>query len=303
MQILGYTGARVDAATGTYPLGNGYRSYVPGLMRFGAPDDLSPFGAGGINPYVYCDADPINLSDPSGHWSLGALSSLASRAYRYVAGFFDVHAGGAKIGAAMHDIGRIVVDEDSRFANAAMRKSRIVSDMRKLRPDRDVYAFESPMEKDGKALTVLAHGTRLKSTGEMRLVANEDTLLTGEEFAQELRQVYGEDIAKKFSSLNLIVCLSAPAFGKEVGRALKMPAVAYEGLAWAWESDFQIENMTSHYGRLLDSAKVQGETDPSATADAQFRGYFQGRKYYLNEPDYLPQFKASSKPRFFPYVG
>jgi RHS repeat-associated protein len=65
----GFTGAYLDPVTRAYPLGNGYRWYLPGPMRFNVPDDFSPFGAGGINPYVYCAADPVNHSDPSGHVS------------------------------------------------------------------------------------------------------------------------------------------------------------------------------------------------------------------------------------------
>ena len=34
-------------------LGNGYRAYSPALRRFTCPDSESPFGGGGINPYVY----------------------------------------------------------------------------------------------------------------------------------------------------------------------------------------------------------------------------------------------------------
>lgn len=67
--VFGYTGGYHDPVTGCYPLGNGYRVYFPDLMRFSAPDDWSPFGEGGINPYVYCDNDPINHADPSGHMS------------------------------------------------------------------------------------------------------------------------------------------------------------------------------------------------------------------------------------------
>lgn len=67
--LLSYNGERRDPVSGVYQLGNGYRSYNPALMRFHSPDSFSPFGAGGINPYAYCAGDPINRSDPSGHFS------------------------------------------------------------------------------------------------------------------------------------------------------------------------------------------------------------------------------------------
>jgi RHS repeat-associated protein len=63
----GFTGAYQDSVTFGYPLGNGYRWYLPSLMRFNAPDVDSPFGVGGFNPYAYCGNDPANRSDPSGH--------------------------------------------------------------------------------------------------------------------------------------------------------------------------------------------------------------------------------------------
>ncbi|PHM60465.1 RHS repeat-associated core domain-containing protein [Xenorhabdus stockiae] len=46
-------------------------------MRFTAPDSLSPFGAGGLNPYAYCLGDPINRTDPSGHLSVGSILGIA----------------------------------------------------------------------------------------------------------------------------------------------------------------------------------------------------------------------------------
>jgi RHS repeat-associated protein len=67
VNILGYAAAFLDAVTGAYPLGDGYRMYLPSLMRFSAPDDASPFGAGGVNCYAYCAGDPINRADPTGH--------------------------------------------------------------------------------------------------------------------------------------------------------------------------------------------------------------------------------------------
>jgi RHS repeat-associated protein len=74
--VVGYTGAFLDVVAGAYPLGDGYRMYLPWLMRFGAPDDDSPFGAGGVNCYTYCAGDPINGADPSGHAPLAAMEQL-----------------------------------------------------------------------------------------------------------------------------------------------------------------------------------------------------------------------------------
>ncbi|WP_339504687.1 RHS repeat-associated core domain-containing protein [Pseudomonas sp. RL_105y_Pfl2_101] len=67
LSLLGFNGERPDPVTGHYLLGNGYRAFNPVLMRFNSPDSLSPFGEGGINYYVYCGADPINRTDPTGH--------------------------------------------------------------------------------------------------------------------------------------------------------------------------------------------------------------------------------------------
>ncbi|WP_338474399.1 RHS repeat-associated core domain-containing protein [Pseudomonas sp. MS646] len=68
---LGYNGERRDTQTGWYLLGNGYRVFNPRLMRFHSPDNLSPFGKGGLNAYMYCVGDPVNRVDPTGHISKG----------------------------------------------------------------------------------------------------------------------------------------------------------------------------------------------------------------------------------------
>ncbi|MEN5277212.1 RHS repeat-associated core domain-containing protein, partial [Brucella sp. TWI432] len=67
---LDFNGQIRDPITGHYHLGNGYRAFNPILMRFNAPDSLSPFGQGGVNPYAYCQGDPINFADPSGHFKM-----------------------------------------------------------------------------------------------------------------------------------------------------------------------------------------------------------------------------------------
>lgn len=67
ISLPGFNGERQDPLSRATHLGNGYRAYSPALRRFTCPDSESPFGEGGINPYVYCDHDPVNNTDPSGH--------------------------------------------------------------------------------------------------------------------------------------------------------------------------------------------------------------------------------------------
>ncbi|GLO12541.1 hypothetical protein PPUJ20028_11220 [Pseudomonas putida] len=75
--LLAFNGEFQEAFTGLYPLGNGHRMYSPVLMRFFSPDKLSPFDQGGLNSYAYCEADPVNRTDPSGRSYL--LSRTATK--------------------------------------------------------------------------------------------------------------------------------------------------------------------------------------------------------------------------------
>ncbi|VVP57197.1 hypothetical protein PS870_05755 [Pseudomonas fluorescens] len=75
--VLGFNGERIDPVLGGYHLGNGYRLYSHSLRRFTSPDSMSPFGQGGINPYAYCEGDPINNTDPTGHFGIfGAIINV-----------------------------------------------------------------------------------------------------------------------------------------------------------------------------------------------------------------------------------
>jgi RHS repeat-associated protein len=78
--LPGFNGEQPDWVTGHYLLGNGYRAYNPTLMRFNSPDSLSPFGEGGLNRYAYCVGDPVNRSDPTGHfWWIRTMTNFVSR--------------------------------------------------------------------------------------------------------------------------------------------------------------------------------------------------------------------------------
>lgn len=103
-ELPGFNGQRHDPLTAVNHLGNGYRAYSPALMRFTCPDSLSPFGKGGINPYVYCGSDPINHTDPSGHFFLitffaSLFSSLAASAIQTVGAAITGAAAGLTAGA------------------------------------------------------------------------------------------------------------------------------------------------------------------------------------------------------------
>ncbi|MFY0728190.1 RHS repeat-associated core domain-containing protein [Pseudomonas sp. NFX15] len=76
LSLLGFNGERPDPVTGHYHLGNGYRQFNPVLMRFNSPDSWSPFGEGGLNAYAYCEGDPVNRVDPTGHSLQGILDLL-----------------------------------------------------------------------------------------------------------------------------------------------------------------------------------------------------------------------------------
>lgn len=83
----GFNGERIDPLSGLTHTGNGYRAYNPSLMRFNSPDDWSPFGNGGVNPYTWCENDPINREDPSGHMSMAGISAIITGVLA-VAGIF-----------------------------------------------------------------------------------------------------------------------------------------------------------------------------------------------------------------------
>lgn len=72
--MIGMHGQLIDVIDNNvqlYHLGNGARSYSPTMQRFLRPDPYSPFSAGGVNGYAFCNGDPINRTDPSGYLSLG----------------------------------------------------------------------------------------------------------------------------------------------------------------------------------------------------------------------------------------
>lgn len=142
---LHFTGAHLDCALPAYALGNGYRFYVPSLMRFSAPDLLSPFDAGGIHPYVYCGDDPVNHRDPSGRFPSPAAIVDASGAKSIDA----IAAKLAQRAAERNDVegaGTTLEPADRTHAEAP-GPSRPSTRVRKRKADRPVQELPEPQAK------------------------------------------------------------------------------------------------------------------------------------------------------------
>ncbi|ULH09884.1 RHS repeat-associated core domain-containing protein [Serratia marcescens] len=135
---LGFNGERTDPALGSYHLGNGYRLYNPTLRRFTAPDDMSPFGVGGINPYAYCEGDPINNTDPTGHSPLSTIFLLGMLMIPGGGAVDDVAEGEAAM--ERHFTQRREADEERMGSNRAGKRAHSGTGddniaVRRARPD------------------------------------------------------------------------------------------------------------------------------------------------------------------------
>jgi len=78
---IAFKGQCLDTITKRYSLGNGYRFYDPVLMRFCSTDSESPFELGGINSYAFASGDPVNGSDPDGHFPWTKVLSAVGKSY------------------------------------------------------------------------------------------------------------------------------------------------------------------------------------------------------------------------------
>ncbi|MDA0911533.1 MAG: hypothetical protein O2809_08285 [Proteobacteria bacterium] len=79
----GYRKMLTDKITGWQFLGGGYRAYNPAIRVFMKNDIASPFGAGGVNGYMYASNDPVNAFDPTGlstNKDIGHLNNAISTA-------------------------------------------------------------------------------------------------------------------------------------------------------------------------------------------------------------------------------
>jgi RHS repeat-associated protein len=131
--LLSFTGQRPDPVTGHYLLGNGYRGFNSVLMRFNSPDNLSPFGKGGMNSYAYGLGDPINRIDPTGHISLSLISRIQAKYRSFRSGlhvkrqenptqiapgiftYTDKYKGGRRVTFEAHGLPNVVQTSEGKF--------------------------------------------------------------------------------------------------------------------------------------------------------------------------------------------
>lgn len=94
-----YTGKRLDDETGLVYFGARY--YNPKIARFITPDTIvqSPYNPQTLNRYSYCNNNPINLVDPTGHSSKNFFAAAVGAVIAVAITVMTGGAGGFLVGA------------------------------------------------------------------------------------------------------------------------------------------------------------------------------------------------------------
>lgn len=180
-RVLGFNGERHDKTTGHYLLGNGYRAFNPVLMRFNSPDSWSPFGEGGINAYAYCAGDPVNRTDPTGHFWRSLFKGIGNQFGRNYSTtidkgiFVDVTSKNGKLGlktmlgprSKTHDFGIIELDKYLRKMKPKNDKKTMISIARKI--DNTIVDYVANQLSDLPPQAYLPRSIKLNSGKTIRL--------------------------------------------------------------------------------------------------------------------------------------
>jgi len=81
-----YTGAVIDPETGLYYMNARY--YDPETGRFISQDTYRGDGEAYWNLYMYCNGDPVNNTDPSGHIAANIIGAIVGGIIGAVGGYF-----------------------------------------------------------------------------------------------------------------------------------------------------------------------------------------------------------------------
>lgn len=292
---LAFAASYQDVVCGAYPLGNGYRWYLPTLMRFNAPDAMSPFGAGGFHPYIYCGGDPTNATDPSGHVgisaSIAAVESLTRLATKGTVKIFDALADDNKMSMHLKAHGLRPGDpvyEHVRHAVWLSPKPRIAFDAARLPWEigglrAQIYTFEDSFGDLGDEFNLAAHGIVIDGEPYVAFTDGDTPIFIG----PEALAVRVGDLSR-FAVVRLIVCHSgengAASFAQRFARAINKPVIGFDGPV---NSSIRLpEVLTRLFDEWADIAKQ--DNLPAGWADRALRMRYEGKVLGNNPAYYHP---------------
>jgi RHS repeat-associated protein len=213
--LLGFNGEFPDEVTGHYLLGNGYRSFNPVLMRFNSPDNISPFGAGGLNSYAYCKGDPVNFTDSSGHIFDSLRRSLVS--------LFSSPLKKSQLSVSLDFTGG-VKDGLSKYENI----QRVM---------KGVYVADEPLIGGDKTLVINGHGSEGGHLISNRAIQDPSA------FIRKMNKVgvFVED----YRDVHLMICHSAEgtantSLARYLSSNFSVSVTAYNGKMFARYSPYQM---------------------------------------------------------------
>ncbi|VVP68603.1 hypothetical protein PS918_00768 [Pseudomonas fluorescens] len=250
ISLLGFNGQRLERVTGCYLLGNGYRAFNPVLMRFNSPDNLSPFRKGGINPYAYCQGDPINRRDPTGHF-FAAVSDFFSRLGSAFQGYGLSNGGKAKYVSSYYATPRLVIRPDVPVKPVFNVSSLIDG----------VVAFDD-VYKGKPRINISAHG-------EPGVVDGYPNYQFGGKGLYNVAKDSGIDF-NKYSSVRLVICSSADSvdfygrsvtpLAQEFADITRLPVKGYKGQVFENFGDPRAGNVSNYHHGI--NKTVAGNYNP-----------------------------------------
>jgi RHS repeat-associated protein len=209
-----FNGEIFDQHIKGYILGNGYRAYSPSLGRFHRPDELSPFGEGGLNAYAYCAGDPVNRTDPDGH-----LAKFLRPAFRAIFGrTAPIPMHGDLVNAR-----NLLLDPG--LTKAFRYYPKPINNVKTILPG--VVTFTDATKK-GPRLNIVAHGSRYQGAALARIGKGRGV---GPEDLKNLLTNSGEDFSQ-YSTLRTVMCYSAEgganSFAAQLSRSTGLPVKGFD---------------------------------------------------------------------------
>lgn len=245
LNLMGFNGERSNPITGHYLLGNGYRAFNPILMRFNSPDNLSPYREGGINCYAYCKGDPVNFTDPTGHFLNSLRRTLIS----------------SSLGNLFR---KPPLSLSLDFTNGAITGISKYQNIQRVAGG--IYVADEPLAGGGKILVINGHG---REGGHL---LSKSSILDPKDVVGRLKRkgVYIKD----YSEVHLMICHSAEGGERSLAKYLHgkfdIPVTAYQGevgtfyspagiakseskkVPWLYRSSLEIKEATFLKSKQMD---------------------------------------------------